>query len=175
MFFSIPYEDGWSAYIGGNKVDIEKVNVGFMAVCAPKGVTNIRFEYRTPGLYYGLIVSGIALIIFIIYLLAWSVVKRRYPERLAIVYPEGDKLKAKFAQYDLEDSLYFDESNGSAYDGFVDVDIPLPKISDNVYSGFEGGFKIDDSILSPEDEALDLTDGTFEKPKENDNEEDSEK
>ncbi|MDD4700091.1 MAG: YfhO family protein [Oscillospiraceae bacterium] len=175
VFFSVPYEEGWSAYIGGRKVEIEKVNVGFMAVCAPAGVTNIRFEYRTPGLSYGLIVSGIAFLIFILYIAAWVSVKRRHPERFVSVYPEGDKLWAKFAQYDLEDSLTFDEHPvANTYDGFVDVDVPLPKITDNIYSGFEGGFQIDETILNSEDEALNLTDYLFDKAKK-DNEEDSEK
>lgn len=174
VFFSIPYEKGWSAYIDGQKVDIEKVNVGFMAVCAPAGVSNIRFEYRTPGLYYGIIVSGSALLVLILYIAAWAFIKRRHPENFVEIYPEGDRLKAKFAHYDLEDSLALVKENIN--DGFVDLDVPLPHIAENIYSGFEGGFIIDDTVLEPDDEAVDLTDYIFNKPpKKGKDEDDSEK
>lgn len=50
VFFSIPYENGWSAYVNGEKVDIEKVNVGFMAIRVNAGTNvKIEFKYRTPA------------------------------------------------------------------------------------------------------------------------------
>ena len=61
VFFSVPYEDGWSAYVNGKSVDIEKVNVGFMAVEAPADcVSEIVFKYHTPGLDTGIIISFIS-------------------------------------------------------------------------------------------------------------------
>ena len=55
VFFSIPYDEGWSATVDGKPVDIAKVNVGFMAV--PVSGDNvehtIRFTYFTPGLVLG--------------------------------------------------------------------------------------------------------------------------
>lgn len=55
VFFSIPYENGWSAYVNGEKVDIEKVNVGFMAIRVNAGTNvKIEFKYRTPGLLLGM-------------------------------------------------------------------------------------------------------------------------
>jgi len=172
VFFSVPYEDGWSAYIDDKKVDIEKVNVGFMAVCAPVGVTNIRFEYHTPGLYYGMLISVGALALFVLYIMACSTFKRRYPEKFVKVYPEGDLLRAKFEQYDLEDSLAVTED--CMDDDCVDLDVPLPNDAENIYGGFEGGFKVDETILNSEDEALDLTDYLFDKT-ESDNDNNSEK
>lgn len=63
VFFSVPYEDGWSATVNGEPVEIEKVNVGFMAVKVPAGTSEIRFTYRTPGLPAGIIVSAVCLIL----------------------------------------------------------------------------------------------------------------
>lgn len=69
VFFSIPYEDGWSATLNGKRALIERVNIGFMAVRVPKGQTStIRFNYMTPGLRLGAIISGASLVILCIYI-----------------------------------------------------------------------------------------------------------
>ena len=69
VFFSVPYEDGWSAKVNGEAVEIERVNVGFMAVSVPKGEgTNIVFTYVTPGLRTGILISIGSLVLLLIYL-----------------------------------------------------------------------------------------------------------
>lgn len=66
VFYSIPYDEGWSATVDGEPAQIEKVNVGFMAVRVPEGEHTIRFDYNTPGLSTGIWVTfacaGIALL-----------------------------------------------------------------------------------------------------------------
>lgn len=57
VFFSVPYESGWSAQVNGEEAEIVKVNVGFMAVKVPAGTSEIRFNYRTPGLTSGVLVT----------------------------------------------------------------------------------------------------------------------
>jgi len=69
MFFSVPYDAGWTATVNGNPVRIEKVNVGFMGVRVPAGEAVIRFDYFTPGLREGLWISGGFLVLFGLYLL----------------------------------------------------------------------------------------------------------
>lgn len=69
VFFSVPYEDGWSAAVNGEPVDIEKVNIGFMAIRVPGGkVSEIRFDYKTPGLKTGLIITSVCVLAFLLYL-----------------------------------------------------------------------------------------------------------
>lgn len=69
VFFSVPYEAGWSAQVNGKDVEIEKVNVGFMAVEVPDNrVSKITFTYKTPGLKAGIIISAGAIVIFIVYM-----------------------------------------------------------------------------------------------------------
>lgn len=58
MFFSVPYDSGWSATVNGEPVVIEKASVGFMAVRVPAGEAEIRFEYMTPGLIPGRLCIG---------------------------------------------------------------------------------------------------------------------
>ncbi len=93
VFFSIPYDDGWSAYVNGEQIDVEKVNVGFMAVPVGEGTSTIVFEYKTPGLGTGLVVSGAAVLLMIAYMYAFSRSKKVIPE-----YPEGDELLAQWSR-----------------------------------------------------------------------------
>lgn len=70
LFFSIPYDDGFTAYVNGEETEIEKVNIGFMAVKVEGHQTNeIRFVYETPGLKLGALISGGAFVLFILYLI----------------------------------------------------------------------------------------------------------
>lgn len=69
VFFSVPYDSGWSATVNGKQSNIEKVNVGFMAVKCGKGGNSIRFTYKTPGLSAGFVVSLVSLTALILYLL----------------------------------------------------------------------------------------------------------
>ncbi|MGN1481977.1 YfhO family protein [Porcipelethomonas sp.] len=69
VFFSVPYDDGWTAYVNGKPVDIEKVSYGFMAVKAEAGDNTIEFRYETPGLKIGAVISVIGLVILIVYII----------------------------------------------------------------------------------------------------------
>lgn len=70
VFFSVPYEKGWSATVNGEKVDIEKVDIGFMAVRVSGGETSdIKFTYSTPGLIEGIIITIAAVILYIAYMI----------------------------------------------------------------------------------------------------------
>ena len=68
VFFSVPYESGWSASVNGEPVEVEKVSVGFMAVEVPAGTSTIRFEYETPGLKLGLLATLVAAALLALYL-----------------------------------------------------------------------------------------------------------
>lgn len=83
MFFSVPYDSGWSATVNGEPVVIEKASVGFMAVRVPAGEAEIRFEYMTPGLIPGAFVSAGGLVLLGVYLL----VMRRQDRRAAAADP----------------------------------------------------------------------------------------
>lgn len=69
LFFSVPYDSGWTAYVNGEETDIEQVNIGFMAVRVPGHRTSdIVFKYHTPQLREGAIISGAAAAVFLFYL-----------------------------------------------------------------------------------------------------------
>ena len=82
VFFSVPYEEGWSATVNGEKVDIEVVNVGFMAVPVPKGEkVMIEFTFNTPGLGIGFLLTVLSLMMLFFYLFLISRQKPAPPER----------------------------------------------------------------------------------------------
>ena len=95
VFFSIPYDEGWSATVNGKPVEIEKVNVGFMAVPAEAGDNTIEFTYKTPGLNAGFFITLFAFIVWLLYTVISAVLNKQgllsYTE-----YPEGGKLLEKF-------------------------------------------------------------------------------
>ncbi len=108
VFFSVPYEKGWSATVDGEAVDIENVNVGFMAVKV-KGdgqQHTIHFTYKTPGLKTGAIASCGAVVLSVIYIAYWSVKRRK--QRAAAqnegVNPENDRDSGeiKITDYSIE-------------------------------------------------------------------------
>jgi uncharacterized membrane protein YfhO len=70
LFFSVPYDEGWTATVNGEPAEIEQVNLGFMAVRV-KGheKSEIVFTYTTPLLKEGIIVSAAGAGLFLIYLI----------------------------------------------------------------------------------------------------------
>ena len=49
VFFSVPYDEGFSAQVDGVEVPIEKVDGGLMAIPVPEGSHAIRFNYLPKG------------------------------------------------------------------------------------------------------------------------------
>ena len=96
VFFSIPYEKGWTAYVNGSPAEIEKVNAGFMAVYCKEGKNQITFTYTTPGLYLGILVSVTSAVMFCIYLFGVKLYRRKHPYCYRGEWPEGEELAAYF-------------------------------------------------------------------------------
>ncbi|SDB08334.1 Uncharacterized membrane protein YfhO [Ruminococcaceae bacterium FB2012] len=78
VFFSVPFENGWSAEVNGNAADIEKVSYGFMAVAVPAGDSTITFKFKAQGLTLGRVASAGAAAVLIIY---WVVDYERRKKR----------------------------------------------------------------------------------------------
>ncbi len=57
VFFSVPYDDGFTAYVNGEKTDIEVVDGGLMAIKCGKGQNKIRFDFELYGLRQGIFIS----------------------------------------------------------------------------------------------------------------------
>ena len=67
IFFTIPYDKGWSAYQDGKKIEIKQAQTGFMKVDVPKGKGTITLSFIPNGFITGAICSFISLLLFGIY------------------------------------------------------------------------------------------------------------
>ncbi len=74
VFFSVPYDPGFTATIDGEETEVLKVSGGMMAVYASAGTHEIVFQYKTPGFTEGLIISGLCLLILVLY---WPLSRRK--------------------------------------------------------------------------------------------------
>jgi uncharacterized membrane protein YfhO len=67
LFLPIPFEHGWSAYVNGQKTDINKVNLGFSGLYLEQGDNIVELKYIPPYLEAGAVISILCL--FIMFLL----------------------------------------------------------------------------------------------------------
>ncbi len=136
VFFSIPYSDGWSATVNGVPCEIEKVNKGFMAVLVPAGESEIRFNYTTPGLKTGLLVTFVSAILLILYTAIFLISKSKCT--VENDYPEGEILLQKWKLSEVEEPSPEEQiaKSESLLDAIDSIKIP------SIENGFEGGFKV---------------------------------
>ena len=141
VFFSIPYDKGWTATVNGEPCEIEKVNKGFMAVKVPNGDSEIRFDYTTPYLREGFLITSLSALILAIYSLVCLIYTRKH--KAPYNYPEGEILIRKWEKDEEEDEKRYavDDYYGADKIMLDELDsLIIPKID----KGFNGGFKISD-------------------------------
>ena len=85
VFYSIPYDAGWTAYVDGVETEIERVNIGFMAVLVGEGEHTVEFKYVSPGFVTGLKISCAAAGVFAVYFAADVALSRRRRKKSAAV------------------------------------------------------------------------------------------
>ena len=85
VFFSVPYDAGWTAQVNGKDTEVIKVDYGFMAVACDEGDNTISFTYRTRYLSTGLILTGSGFVVWTGY-----VVFFRRKEKLVPDSDDGD-------------------------------------------------------------------------------------
>lgn len=65
LYTSIPYDEGWSVYIDGQKAKTFKVGGCQLATTIKAGKYEVRLKYTPKGLLYGLVISGTAWLVII--------------------------------------------------------------------------------------------------------------
>ena len=76
VFFSVPYDDGFTAYVNGEKTGILRVDEGLMAVLCPAGASSIDFVYQAAGLSASRVVTAVAIPVWVVYV-AYFVRRKR--------------------------------------------------------------------------------------------------
>ena len=76
LYMAVPYEDGWTAYVDGQKAEIIKIGKAMCGINIEAGNHDIRFEYFPEGLLPGLIITTTA---------AWSFVMMCFRKKKKII------------------------------------------------------------------------------------------
>ncbi|MBQ3088694.1 MAG: YfhO family protein [Clostridia bacterium] len=157
VFFSVPYDEGWTATVNGKKAEIERVNKGFMAVAVSAGANEIEFSYETPGLKLGVMITAVAFLIWLLYTLISAVLSKK--GRLgATEYPEGDTLIEKFKRDTAKDLMMENaEDRGSLFDVEI-TDDSIIYGYDEQTSNFNRGFWINTDTEEEEMDDVSLSD-----------------
>lgn len=66
LFFTIPYDKGWTAKVDGNKVKLFLINMGFMGIILSPGQHTIELDYYPPMLKLGFILTCIGVLIYLL-------------------------------------------------------------------------------------------------------------
>lgn len=64
LFFPIPNNQGWSAIVDGEEVEIVAANYGFIAIKVDEGQHNFELEYERPYAKMGTIISATGVLVF---------------------------------------------------------------------------------------------------------------
>ena len=72
LCLTVPYSEGWKAYVDGQPASLEKVNLMFSGIWLTPGHHTIELRYETPGLFYGICISAAGLILFLL----WAILSR---------------------------------------------------------------------------------------------------
>ena len=67
VFFAVPYDDGFTAYVNGEEREVVEVDQGLMAVLCPAGTSTIDFVYEADGLKLTKTITLIALPVWVVY------------------------------------------------------------------------------------------------------------
>ncbi|MBR4493393.1 MAG: YfhO family protein [Clostridiales bacterium] len=65
VFFTIPWDKGFTAYVDGEEATLEKVDYGFIAVLVPEGEHSIRLEWKPYGIEAGIAASVVGLLLLV--------------------------------------------------------------------------------------------------------------
>jgi len=82
LFFSIPFDKGWTAKIDNKEVNLLVVDVGFTGILLDKGEHQVELYFVPRFYYFGAMISGIAIILFALLILAIFILERKRKNRL---------------------------------------------------------------------------------------------
>lgn len=79
LLLAIPFQDGWSIYLNGEKQEMVRGDYGFLACQVKAGTYELRAEYRVPLLRAGTIISAVSWILWlaVTFLIFWGGRSRR--------------------------------------------------------------------------------------------------
>lgn len=83
VLFTIPWDEGWTAYIDGQPVPINKTWDLFMSIDAPEGQHSYELKFFPAWMNYGMILSGAALVGLIVLMIVWKRKNKSVPAAIS--------------------------------------------------------------------------------------------
>jgi len=68
LYISIPFDEGFSIYLNGEKREYEMVDNGFIGIKVKKGYYNIEIRYNAPYFKEGIVLSSLGITIYLCFL-----------------------------------------------------------------------------------------------------------
>jgi len=65
LFFSIPFDKGWSMYVDGKEVEVLKVNIGFMGTVIPAGEHQVELKHSRLNITVLTLASILGLLLYV--------------------------------------------------------------------------------------------------------------
>lgn len=81
LTFSIPYQNGWTAWVDGEKTELVKTNIMYTGLEVAPGTHEIELRYEMPGVKYGIIVTAVSAGVFILIVIGTAVRRKRSIQR----------------------------------------------------------------------------------------------
>lgn len=81
LLLSVPYSDGWSAYVNGENVKLLRANKTYSALYLQPGENVIELKYETPLLKEGLIITLISTLLIIVDIVYYDKISKKYRKR----------------------------------------------------------------------------------------------
>ena len=77
LVITLPYQSGWTAWVDGEKVELQQVNYQYMGLNLKAGNHTIRLHYQLPGLKLAFLITGGGIGVFILIIIFNTVRKRK--------------------------------------------------------------------------------------------------
>lgn len=62
LYTSIPYDEGWQAYVDGKRTDTFTIGDALLGIQVSQGTHTVEFRYTPKGLKTGVLISGVAIL-----------------------------------------------------------------------------------------------------------------
>ena len=117
LFFSIPYDDGWTVTVDGKNTETRTIGNAFLSVIIPEGEHEIILDYVPEGFRTGRLITIASVLCYLV--LCVFTHKRRKKEKIlsAAETTGGDEDDEKNADAMEEDDSFTDDDSDVIYGG----------------------------------------------------------
>nr|MCR4746464.1 YfhO family protein [Lachnospiraceae bacterium] len=77
LLMTVPYSTGWTVYVDGEKADLKRANIMYMAVELTAGDHEIELRYETPYLRIGAMMSLAGILMLAVLMIVRTIIKKK--------------------------------------------------------------------------------------------------